>query len=190
MHRTFPFCHSVPGPNCFADRLLRIGLFFCAIAVCAFGADEAKRTYNIPAGDAVAALKAFSVQSGQSALFSEDQVKGVRTKAVAGELTSSEALASLLAGTPLYAVPKGSGAYAIKREETADPNGARAARERDRPAVQSMANAEQTKDEVVHLSPFQVNTSFEKGYAGTTAVQLRGWGILISSWLIIGNLFR
>ncbi len=73
-------------------------------AVAAYAADVAKKTYQLPAGDAVVTLKNFSDQSGEQIVYPVDSVRGVQTKAVSGELTAREALGRMLAGTPLVIV--------------------------------------------------------------------------------------
>lgn len=58
-------------------------------------AQEARHTFNIPAGDAVTALQAFAQQSGKQVLFPFEAATGKRTPAVAGDIADAEALARL-----------------------------------------------------------------------------------------------
>jgi outer membrane receptor protein involved in Fe transport len=67
------------------------------------GADVPRRVFDIPAGDAAATLKLFAAQSGGQVLYSPDDVAGVQTQAVKGELPPLEALTRMLAGTRLTA---------------------------------------------------------------------------------------
>ena len=58
-------------------------------------AQDARRTFNIPAGDAVAALQAFAKQSGKQVLFPFEAASGKKTPAVTGELADADALERL-----------------------------------------------------------------------------------------------
>jgi len=64
-------------------------------------ADEAKKSFNIPAQDLSAALREFARQSNREILFSSDVVHGKATKGVQGDLIADTALSKLLAGTGL-----------------------------------------------------------------------------------------
>lgn len=80
-----------------------------AALVCLFtafvsAADLAKKSYQLPAGDAAVTLKRFSEQSGEQIVYPVDSVRGVQTNAVSGELTAREALGRMLAGTALVTV--------------------------------------------------------------------------------------
>jgi iron complex outermembrane receptor protein len=111
-------------------------LFLCARA------EEAKKSYNLPAGDAASTLKLYSEISGRETLFAAEVVRGVQTKAVKGELEAQQAITTMLEGTGLVAVSdKASGALAIRR--ITDPNGSRAALDlaSDRPSQRSLSDA-------------------------------------------------
>lgn len=88
-----------------------------------------KKTFDIPASDAAAALKRFSAQSGTQVIYPERELEGTRTKALKGAFTPAEALDRLLAGSNLRAAhDKQSGAFAVSRApvsrmETHRPNG-------------------------------------------------------------------
>lgn len=90
---------------------------------------EAKKSFDIPAGDAVGALRRFSVQSGAQVIFPEDLITGARTKPLKGAFTPAEAIARLLEGTDLRAArDQESGSFAVSRvpvspEESSRPNG-------------------------------------------------------------------
>ncbi|MCY1646989.1 TonB-dependent receptor [Caulobacter sp. SL161] len=58
-------------------------------------AQDARRTFNIPAGDAVTALQAFAKQSGKQVLFPFEAASGKQTPAVTGDLADADALARL-----------------------------------------------------------------------------------------------
>ncbi|MCX6951248.1 MAG: TonB-dependent receptor [Verrucomicrobia bacterium] len=85
-------------------------------AVCALAADAPKKSFQIPAGDAVVTLKRFSEQSGEQIVYPVDAVRGIQTKAVSGDLTARDALDRLLSGTELRVVQDAkTGALAIQR---------------------------------------------------------------------------
>lgn len=86
------------------------------LAVSSAAQNEATRTFNVPAGDATTALKAFSQQAGVEVLFPTDGVQGVRTNAVTGDMTPREALDRMVAGTDLRVVQDAStGALGLRR---------------------------------------------------------------------------
>ena len=58
-------------------------------------AQEARHSFNIPAGDAVNALQAFAKQSGKQVLFPFEAASGKRTPAVTGDVADADALARL-----------------------------------------------------------------------------------------------
>lgn len=92
----------------------------------AHAAQETRKSYNLPAGDAVSTLKQFSEASGRETLFAADAVRGVHTAAIKGEFTPKEALDAMLEGTGLQVVQdEKTGALAVKRD--AGPNAERAA---------------------------------------------------------------
>lgn len=67
-------------------------------------AGEAKTTYAIPSQDLVAALNAFSLQSGEQIVFDAAAVRGKKSHALAASVDKTEALRRLLDGTGLAAV--------------------------------------------------------------------------------------
>src|SRR5687767_11328580 len=87
---------------------------------------EMKRNFDLPAGNAEAALKRFSAQSAQGVIFSTQAVAGIRTNTVRGELTPMQALNQLVGGTGLVAeLDSQTGAFSVRRESV--PNAGRAA---------------------------------------------------------------
>ena len=116
-------------------------------------ADEAKKNYDLPAGDAAGVLKQFSEVSGRETLFAADVVRGVRTAAVQGEFTPKEALDRMLANTGLTATQDAkTGAFGVRREAPS-PNVQRAAQTEKsaRPPVKAQA-----EDTVVKLAEYEV----------------------------------
>lgn len=70
----------------------------CSAAWCTQAADLTG--INIPAGDLKAALELLSKQSGVELMYNPDQLKGIRTAGISGDLTLQEAVTKLLQGTP------------------------------------------------------------------------------------------
>jgi len=90
--------------------------FIFALAGAVPAADQMKKIYQLPAGDAAVTLKRFSEQSGEQIVYPVDVVRGVQTNALSGELTAREALDRLVAGTELRVVQDASsGALAVNR---------------------------------------------------------------------------
>lgn len=105
---------------------------FCALGhLVPFGlaAEAARRSFDIPAGDAVAALRTFATQSGVPLIYSGDAVTGVRTLAIKGEFVPRHALDRMLAKTDLsVAEDKATGALAVTRLPRPDsPSGSSSA---------------------------------------------------------------
>src|SRR5688500_16701193 len=61
------------------------------------------RMFDIPAGDATTTLKHFAAQASEQLLYSPDDVSGIKTQAVQGELLPLAALNRMLERTPLKA---------------------------------------------------------------------------------------
>ncbi len=82
---------------------------------------EAKRTFDLPRGDAATTLRQFAIASGRSLVFVTDKVRGERTNAVRGEFTPREAMARMLAGTALEATQDpATGALVVGRRRSAE----------------------------------------------------------------------
>jgi len=142
---------------------LRLTALFVLLGATALFAAE-KKSFNLPTGDAAATLKAFTEQSGEQVVYPVEQVKGVQTKPVVGNLTPREALDAMLAETPLHVVQDTkTGALSITRNGKADPNALRAALNEtsDRPA-QNVKIEEGT----VKLEEFEVTGSRIRGLLG------------------------
>jgi outer membrane receptor protein involved in Fe transport len=121
------------------------------LAVSTFAADAPKKSFNLPADDAAKTLKAFSEQSGEQIVYPVEQVRGVMTNAVSGELTARAALDQMLKDTGLVAVQdEKTGALAVKRD--VGPNAQRVAQKgSDRPG-----QSDKTEGEIVKLDRFEV----------------------------------
>lgn len=124
-------------------------------------APDAKRRFDVPAGDATQTLARFAEQADREIVFSPTAVRGVQTNAVNGDFSPREALDLLVMRTPLIVSHDATtGALAV-RKGAADPNAPRATplESRDRPASRPGRDSE-----TVELSPFVVNTARDLGY--------------------------
>src|SRR5438309_561716 len=91
-----------------------LAAFACAISLSAYAmADAAKRAINIPSGDLAAALELLAKQASADIVYRPDQVQGLKTRGVKGELSPGEAAAKLLQGTPLSVSTDSTGAMLI-----------------------------------------------------------------------------
>lgn len=99
----------------------------CAATVPVLAAVEtAKKSYNLPRGDASATLKQFASLSGQPIVYLIERVRGEQTNAIAGEFTPREALERMLAGTALtVAQDAATGAFVISRQRPVAPPAAK-----------------------------------------------------------------
>ncbi len=68
------------------------------------GPAVAGKKFDLPAGDAAATLQVFSQQSGEEIIYPVEQVRGIRTNEVHGEMNARAALDRMLDGTGLSAV--------------------------------------------------------------------------------------
>jgi iron complex outermembrane receptor protein len=101
----------------FRGHFLAACLAFLSAAL-ASAAEAPTKTYNLPAADAVKTLKAFSEQSGEQIVYPVEQVRGVQTNAVTGELSARAALDRMLDGTGLVVVQdEKTGALAVRKSE-------------------------------------------------------------------------
>jgi iron complex outermembrane recepter protein len=89
----------------------------CAVVI-ATAAMAQDAQFNIPAGSLKAALDAYIAQTGAQLIFRPQDVAGRQTRGVSGEVSLSDALEQILAGTGLSVQRDASGAMVIKR---ADP---------------------------------------------------------------------
>jgi len=89
-------------------------------------AADARKTFDVPAGDASETLKRFAQQAGQQVVYPANEVRGVRTAPVQGEFTVQDGIGRLLGGTELRATfDERSGTFAVAR--AAGPNASVAA---------------------------------------------------------------
>src|SRR6478736_4253813 len=110
-------------------RIFRSLLAACSILVlvpAATAAEALKKNFDLPAGDAAKTLKTFSEQSGEQIVYPVEQVRGVKTNPVKGELDARAALDRMLADTGLAVVEdEKTGALTVRK--VSDPNAPRVA---------------------------------------------------------------
>jgi hypothetical protein len=167
----------MPTPAfCFAavSARLRAALALGALLLtpALFAQADAKRAFDLPADAAAKTLKIFSEQSGLTFVADGELLRNVTTRAVKGELTAAEAVALMLAGTPLVAAQdSATGAFAITRAkpEAPSPNAPRAVAS---PSAARVDSAAATGSATVVLSPFEVVTDKDVGFV--PAVSLAG----------------
>jgi outer membrane receptor protein involved in Fe transport len=88
----------------------------------------ARRSYDIPAGDAVRTLRHFTEQSGEQVVYVMPRVRGVTTNPVRGRYTAREVLGLMVARTVLTVVEdEKTGALFVNRAESVGRPGARSA---------------------------------------------------------------
>ena len=104
-------------------QFLRRGLPV-GVAVSLWGAlfaeerQEAKKSFKMAAGNAARTLRQAARQGRVDIVFSANIVKGVRTWAIKGEYTPSEAFNLMLKDSPFIAVKhQKSGVYLIEKRE-------------------------------------------------------------------------
>jgi hypothetical protein len=133
-------------------------------------AAPAKKSFDLPVGEASTTLRQFADQAGEQLLYTMATVQGVRSNAVKGEMTAREALARMLAGSELtLKQDRANGALSIVR--VSDPNAPRGATSppnADRliaPEASSAPKPASVPGDVVELSPFAVSGDKDTGYA-------------------------
>nr|WP_295375220.1 TonB-dependent receptor [Pseudoxanthomonas sp.] len=136
-------------------RVLLLSLA-CSAALSAQAQNSKPAQVNIPAGDLVAALDTLARQSGTQFVYRADQLKGLRTQGVHGNLSADQALDKVLSGSGHVARrDAASGAVVIVRQD-APPRPAPAARPTPAPTGQS---ADAAEEPVTQLENVQVTGS-------------------------------
>lgn len=137
--------------------------------VAAASADESRKHYDVPAGDAIDTLKRFAQQAGREIVYPAEQVRGVQTHAVSGDLTVVEALECMLADTGLKGhLDEPTGAISVTRE--ADPPV-------EKKAEAGPGNTGRPADEIVHLPSFKVSGERDDSLVGKQALSTTRTGI-------------
>src|ERR1700731_4827715 len=99
----------------FAAAILAVTV--CVIAIVA-PAEAQNQRFQIAPGDLGQALDAYVHQSGRQVIYRVDEVRGVHSPGVQGEMSADNALAALLSGTGFSSRSDSSGAVAIFRNDT------------------------------------------------------------------------
>jgi len=90
-----------------------VSMLVAALAMTAPAMAAPPSNVSVPAGDLVTALDALAKQSGVEFIYSAEQLKGLHTEGVTGELTPEQAVKQLLRGTKLKVTVHPSGALLI-----------------------------------------------------------------------------
>ncbi|MBN8923400.1 MAG: TonB-dependent receptor [Rhodanobacter sp.] len=148
---------------------LRTTLFFAlasALSLMAH-AQEASARIDIPAGNLVDGLDSLARQSGAQFLYRSDQLKGLSTTGVHGDMTPQAALALLLRGTGYTMQRDASGALVIVKQ-TAKPAAPATARP---PAASTVPAPPVTRDlEAVTVTGSRIPRSEIEGPAPVIAI--------------------
>jgi iron complex outermembrane recepter protein len=94
-----------------------------SLAMHAYAADAQR--VDVPAGDLTTALESLAKQSGVELVYETQQLKGLRTQGVKGNLSPQEAVTKLLEGTPLILRTDSSGAMLIATPRASSNAGAK-----------------------------------------------------------------
>ncbi len=174
----------------------------CAIALTTAGmaaAQTATRDYDVPAGDLITALDAYTRQSGVQIIYRIADVSGVKSRGAQGAMSSDQALNQLLAGTNFQIRRDPSGAIALAQAgEGGNPQGGSAAgggatvealivtaqkREEDIQdvpiAISAFSQEDLTRSQVAggpDLMTQVPNMTFTKTNFSSYSIQLRGIG--------------
>src|SRR5258708_31059174 len=123
MHQSKPYATAVHrGAGWFAPFFLAV-LLACHPPTVAAVTNGATKAFDVPAGDAISALKRTAQQAGMEIMFPAELAPGVKTNAVKGDFLPQEAFDRLTAGTGLLVVQdEPSGALIVKRQPAAPRN--------------------------------------------------------------------
>jgi iron complex outermembrane receptor protein len=148
----------------------------CAVSF-AHAAAPAKKSYDIPAGDAAVTLKQFVDQSGEQVVYLVNNVRGVTTNAIHGEFDARAALDQMLAGTELYAVQddKTSALVINRGPHNPRPGERRSASAAGRAAAASRRTS--GADGVLKLPEFTISSARDVSYVGKEALSTTRAGI-------------
>ncbi len=167
----------------------------------AMAAETEKRTFNLPRGDAAVTLKEFATAAGTPIVYLVDRVRGVTTNPVQGEFYPREALERMLANTDLEATEDAAtGAFMVSRkhskgkvEAKTDPQLHPKTMKSPRTLLAILAGwiasatatvaqttpaaSPRSSEEIITLSPFQVNTAKDNGYRKLSSVTTSRVGV-------------
>jgi TonB family protein len=95
----------------------------CSVFICVPALADQRRQIDVPAGELITALKAFTQQSGVDLVYRSEQLEGLSTQGVSGVLSPQEAVTRLLEGTALTVKTDPSGAMLIAPPRSAPTSG-------------------------------------------------------------------
>ena len=172
---------AIPNPRAASANLIMsminpglLRRFTCGLlfAICILNCDAAEpllKKFDLPRGDAAVTLKQFIDQSGEQVVYLVDTVRGVNTNAVRGDFTTRDALNRMLNATPLSAVyDEQTGAITVNRSA---PTATAA------PQTATAGSASKGAEEIVELSPFEVNARKDTGYGALQSNSLTAFSI-------------
>lgn len=90
----------------------------CGLLLATAAAAQSRR-FDIPGGDLKAALDAYARQSGVRLIYLSDEIKGISSQGVSGEMSEEAALNHLLQGTGFLIRRDATGAIAVVRADRA-----------------------------------------------------------------------
>ena len=102
-------------------RKLSVGIYGSWSALIAVNAGA--ETFDIPSGDLKAALAIYASHTGVNIIYLDDDVKGAKTKGVAGDVSQRDALSQILKGTGFVAHRQSSGSISILKDESSELEG-------------------------------------------------------------------
>lgn len=197
--------HSVSGPAFLrparlSSRRLRTALVSLSLAcapVLAFAQAAAGVVrIDVPAGDAIQTLKSVAQQAKLEIMFPADLVRGVKTKAVQGDLTARDALDQMLAGTTLKVSQDGrTGALTIsqaapgaaKKDERAATAQATGPVAPNLPAARTQLAAE---GDAIALTVFEVRADVQDTYEATNTNSVTGTNTELSKTPLDAKVFN
>src|ERR1700733_11918418 len=99
-------------------RYFAAAILAATVCVVAMAAPQIQNQhFQIAAGDLADALDAYIHQSGRQLIYRVDDLRGVRSPGVQGDMSTDAALAALLSGTGFSSRTDSSGAVAIVRSD-------------------------------------------------------------------------
>jgi iron complex outermembrane recepter protein len=94
----------------------------CALSIAVQALADSPKQINVTAGDLTSALDQLGQQTGVEFVYSSEQLKGLHTKGVQGQLTAEKAVLKLLDGTNLTLTRHHSGALLIGPPNASSPS--------------------------------------------------------------------
>ncbi len=144
-----PLCSPAPRRSAFSSQLKALFIFIGVLLNVGLATEE-KKSFDVPAGEALATLKQAAQQAGAEIVFTAETVRGVKTNAVKGSMSAREALAAMVANTDLHIVQdQKTGALAVTKNGKNDPRAAQT--DSDRPASRV-----KVEDGTVKMDTFEV----------------------------------